>query len=72
MQLDGEAQQKASVVEEVGSKQTALDHAEQGKKEAVAELAELKERLQASLASKDETVKVSLQHSNARFGDVIW
>lgn len=48
--------EKATLVEELDSRQAALDHAEEQKKDAAADLAGLK----ASLASKEETVKVSL------------
>ena len=58
------AKEKTGLVEEVASKQTALDNALQQQGDSDKELAGAKERLQASLASKDETAQVSLYPSN--------
>ena len=59
-QLEEQAKEKAAMVEQLNSKQTALDSALQQQGDSDKELAGVKERLEASIASKDETAQVSL------------
>ena len=59
-QLESVGKKKMALVEEVGSKQRALDHAEQQQEDTAKELAGVKKRLQGSMVSKEETAEVSM------------
>ena len=58
-QLDGLATAKAALAEQMSSKQAALDNALQQQRDAVQELAGVKDGLKASLAGKEQAAQVS-------------